>query len=167
MALTAYYLKIDTIKGESQAEGFTEQMQIESWSFGSTNTGSAGQGTGMGTGKAHLQDYHFVVQNGSASPQLFLASVKGNHIPQAILSCQKTGGDGTPYTYLKVTFADLVISSFQTGGSASGGSLPMEQVSFNFTKISMEYFQQDTKGGGVTRTNTVSYDTKAVKGEGA
>lgn len=167
MAQADYYLKIDTIKGESAAEGFTEQMQIESWSFGAVNSGSAGQGTGMGTGKVSIQDFHFVVQNGSASPQLFLASCKGNHIPQAILSCRKTGGDGTPYTYLKITYGDLVISSFQTGGSNGSGTLPMEQISFNFTKITMEYFQQDTKGGGVTLTNTVSYDTKAVKGEGA
>jgi len=167
MAQADYYLKIDTIKGEAVAEGFTEQMQIESWSFGATNSGSSGQGTGLGTGKVSLQDFHFVVQNGTASVQLFLACCKGNHIPQAILSCRKTGGDGTPYTYYKVTFGDIVISSYQTGGSNGSSVLPMEQISFNFTKITHEYFQQDTVGGGVQLTNTVSYDTKAVKGEGA
>lgn len=160
------YLKIDTIEGESESVGFEKQLQIESWSFGANNSGSASIGTGLGTGKVSMQDFHFVIQNGKASVQLFLATCKGNHIPQAILSCRKTGGDGTPYTYYKVTFGDLVISSFQTGGSNGSNTLPMESVSFNFTKITHEYFQQKADGT-VSLTNTVSYDTKKVQGEGA
>ncbi len=167
MAQADYYLKIDGITGESQADGFKDQMQIESWSFGASNSGSAGQGTGMGVGKASMQDFHFVVQNGKASLQLFLATCKGNHINQATLECRKTGGDGSPYTYYKVIFNDLVLSSFQTGGSNGSQVLPMEQVSFHFSKITMEYYQQATSGGGVDRTNSVVYDVKAVKGSGA
>src|SRR5690606_41125739 len=90
MASADYYLKIDTIEGESEAADFEKQMQIESWSFGASNAGSAVQGTGLGVGKVSLQDFHFVVLNGKASPQLFLACAKGNHIPQAILCCRKT-----------------------------------------------------------------------------
>ncbi len=161
-----FYLKIDTIEGEVEAIGFEKQMQIESWSFGASNAGSASQGTGLGTGKVSMQDFHFVVKNGKASPQLFLATCKGNHIPQAVLSCRKTGGDGSPYSYLKVTFKDLVISSFQTGGSAGSGTLPIEQITFNFTAITHEYFQQKADGS-VALTNTVSYDTKKVEGTGA
>lgn len=166
MASADYYLKIDTIEGESEAVGFEKQMQIESWSFGASNSGSSGIGTGAGTGKVSLQDFHFVIQNGKASAQLFLACAKGNHIPQAILSCRKTGGDGSPYTYYKVTFGDVVLSSFQTGGSNGSGALPMEQVSFNFTKITFEYFQQKSDGS-VALTNTTSYDIKKVEGSGA
>lgn len=166
MAQADYYLKIDTIEGEAEAVGFEKQMQIQSWSFGATNSGSAVQGTGLGTGKVSLQDFHFVILNGKASLPLFLACAKGNHIPQAILSCRKTGGDGTPYTYYKVTYGDLVISSFQTGGSDGSATLPMEQCSFNFTKITMEYFQQKPDGS-VELTNTVTYDTKKVEGSGA
>lgn len=166
MANADFYLKIDTIEGESEATGFEKQMQIESWSFGATNAGTAKTGTGLGAGKVSLQDFHFVIENGKASVQLFLATCKGNHIPQAILSCRVTGGDGNPYTYYKVTFGDLVISSFQTGASNGSGVKPMESVSFNFTKITHEYFQQKADGT-VALTNTVSYDIKKVQGEGA
>lgn len=166
MAQADYYLKIDTIEGESDAKEFEKQMQIESWSFGATNSGSANLGTGLGTGKVSLQDFHFVIQNGKATAQLFLACAKGNHIPQAVLSCRKTGGAGTPYTYYKVTFGDVVLSSFQTGGSNGSNVLPMEQISFNFTKITLEYFQQKPDGS-VALTNTVNYDTKKVEGTGA
>ena len=165
MAQADYYLKVDTIEGESEATGFEKQMQIESFSFGASNAGSAVQGTGLGSGKVSLQDFHFVVQNGKASPVLFLACAKGNHIPQAILSCRKTGGDGNPYTYTKITYGDLVISSFQTGGS-NGSGMPMEQCSFNFTNITFEYYQQKADGS-VALTNTTSYDIKKVEGAGA
>ncbi len=166
MANADFYLKVDTIEGESEAVGFEKQMQIERWEFGANNSGSAGTGTGLGTGKVSLQDFHFVIQNGKASVQLFLATCKGNHIPQAILSCRKTGGDGTPFTYYKVTFGDLVISSFKTSGSNGSGALPKEEVFFNFTKITHEYFQQKADGT-VALSNTVTYDTKLVQGEGA
>lgn len=160
-----FYLKVDTINGESEAVGFEQNMQIQAWSFGASNSGSAGLGTGLGTGKVNLQDFHFTIENGKASVQLFLACCKGNHIPKAVLSCRKSGGSGEPYTYYKVTFGDLVISSFQTGGNAGGG-LPSEQIAFNFTKITHEYFQQKADGS-VSLTNTVTYDTKKVQGSGA
>ena len=161
MAEADYYLKIDGVDGEAMAKGFDKQMQIESWSFGATNSGSSTIGSGLGTGKASMQDFHFVIQNGVASPKLFLTTCKGTHVPQAILSCRKTGGDGNPYTYLKVTFNDLVLSSFQTGGSNGSGSLPMEQVSFNFSKITLEQYKQ-AQDGSVTLATTSTYDTKTV-----
>lgn len=171
MADADYYLKIETIEGESVVtEGATDAgvlnkaCQIESWSFGASNAGSAGLGTGLGTGKVSLQDFHFAIYNGKASVQLFLACAKGNHIPKATLSCRKTGGGGTPYTYYRVIFEDIVISSFQTGGSNGGGALPIEQISFNFTKITHQYFEQETKGGMTQLAATAVYDTKAVEG---
>jgi type VI secretion system secreted protein Hcp len=163
MAESDFYLKIDTIEGESEAVGMEKQMQIESWSMGATNAGTAGLGTGMGSGKASLQDFHFVIQNGKASAPLMLAVLKGNHIPQAVLTCRKTGGDGSPYTYYKYTFDNIVVSSFQSGASQA---LPMEQCSFNYSKITLEYFQQK-KDGTVALTNTISYDVKKVEGTGA
>lgn len=171
MAEADYYLKVDTIDGESEVtEGgpdaglLNKACQIESWSFGATNSGSAGIGTGLGTGKVSLQDFHFNIQNGKASIPLFLACAKGNHIPKATLSCRKTGGDGTPHTYYRVIFEDCVISSFQTGGNNGTGTLPIEQISINFTKITQQYFQQATVGGGVELTSTAVYDAKKVEG---
>jgi type VI secretion system secreted protein Hcp len=163
MADSDFYLKIKGIEGESEAVGFENQMQIESWSMGATNSGSANLGTGLGSGKVSMQDFHFVIQNGKASAPLMLAVCKGNHIDEAILTCRKTGGGGTPYTYYKYTFNDIVLSSFQSGASQT---LPMEQVSFNYTKIKLEYFQQK-KDGSVSLTNTIIYDTKKVEGSGA
>lgn len=165
MADSDIYLKIDTIEGESDAVGFEKQMQIMNYSFGAMQAGTARTGTGMGSGKVSFGDFSFNIENGKASAQLLLACSKGNHIPQAILSQRKAGGDGNPYTFLKITFGDLIISSFQTGAS-NGSGLPVEGISFNFTNITYEYFQQKPDGT-VALTNTVSYDIKKVEGAGA
>jgi type VI secretion system secreted protein Hcp len=162
---TDNYLKIDTIEGEVEAVGFEKQIQIESYSFGANNSGSSTTGTGLGTGKVSMQDFHFVVRNGKASPALLLACAKGSHIPQAVLSLRKSGGSGSPYVFMKYTYKDIIISSFQTGGSA-GGEGGIDQCSFNFTAITVEYFQQKADGS-VSLTNTVSYDLKKVEGTGA
>lgn len=170
MALGDYYLQIEGIKGETETQGFKEQMQIESFSFGAANSGSSQAGTGAGSGKVSIQDFSFTIANGKASPQLFLACAKGNHIKKAVLTMRKSGGgvggQDTPYNFQVITFGDLVISSFHTGGSAHGDPIPTESCSFNFTTIEYEYLQQ--KADGTTgRTNLVTYDVKQVKGGGA
>ena len=167
MASADYLLKIEGITGESVTEGFTEQMQLQSWSWGTTNSGSAAQGQGMGVGKATPSDFHFVIQNGQASVQLALAVWKGNHIPEAILTCRKTTSAGTPEPYYVITFTDLVISSHQEGGSDGSDILPMVQISFNYAKVNAKYFKQGTQGGALEQSNNVTYDVKLVKAEGA
>ena len=42
-------------------------------------------------------------------------------------------------------FTDLLVSSFQTGGS-SGDVVPVDQISLNFAKIEYEYYPQKEDG---------------------
>jgi type VI secretion system secreted protein Hcp len=39
-----------------------------------------------------------------------------------------------------------LVSSYQTGGSGHGDVLPIDQISLNFTKIEVEYKQQNADG---------------------
>jgi type VI secretion system secreted protein Hcp len=159
MSQADFFLNIEGIKGESIDKKHKDSMQIESWSFGATNSGSAGIGTGSGSGKVSMQDFHFTIQNGKASPGLFLACAQGDHKKEATLTCRKAAGS-TQVEYLVIKFKELVISSFQTGASNGGSSLPMEQISFNFTKVEFEYKEQKADGsaGGSIKTG---YDVKA------
>ncbi|MCX7324124.1 MAG: type VI secretion system tube protein Hcp, partial [Hyphomicrobiales bacterium] len=125
MAQADFFLKIDGIKGESKDKSNNEELQISSWSFGATNSGSAGIGGGSGAGKVNMQDFHFTVQNSKASANLLVACASGEHIKEAVLTCRKpTGKDGGQMPYLIVTFNDIVISSYQVGGSDGSGVLP-------------------------------------------
>jgi type VI secretion system secreted protein Hcp len=118
------------------------------------------QGGGGGAGKVNMQDFHFTVFHGVASPKLMLACASGQHIATAELTARKAGKE--QQEYMKVKFSDILISSYQTGGS-SGSINPTDQVSFNFTKIEHQYFEQKKDGtlSGVVKAN---YDLKANKG---
>jgi len=108
-----------------------------------------------------MQDFHFVMNVCKASPKLFLACANGQHIPKAILTARKAGKD--QQDYLKVTFSDLLISSYQTSGNADANHLPLDQLSFNFTKVEVEYKEQKIDGtlGGAIKG---SYDLKQMIG---
>jgi len=162
MAVVDYFLKIDGIEGEAQDKTHKNEIQLESWSFGETNAGTAGQGMGMGAGKVSMGDFHFVMRSNKASPKLFLACADGEHIKKAVLTCRKAGKD--QQEYLKWTFSDLLVSSYQTGGSASSDVVPLDQISINFTEAQIDYKEQKadgTLGGAVTTKYNVKSQSSA------
>jgi type VI secretion system secreted protein Hcp len=158
MAAVDYFLKIEGIQGESQDKVHKNEIQLESFSWGQTNAGTASTGGGMGAGRVHMQDFHFVMGVNKASPKLILACATGEHIKNAILVCRKAGKE--QQEYLKITFSDLLISSYQTGGS---GVVPTDQISFNYSKIEYEYKEQKADGtlGGAIKA---MYDLKQITG---
>ncbi len=159
MASADYFLKIDGIEGESQKDAHKAEIELESFSWGVSNSGSMSHGGGGGAGKASFQDFHFVMQVNKATPKLMLACATGKHIPKATLVCRKAGGKQEEY--LKVTFSDLLCSSYQAGGS-NGSPTLMDQISLNFAKIEFEYKEQKPDGtlGGAIKAG---YDQKTTK----
>jgi len=146
-----YFLKIDGIDGESKDAKHKNEIDIESFSWGETQLGTSHAGGGSGGGKVSMQDVHFVSKYLSkATPKLFLACATGEHIKKAVLVCRRAGKD--QQEYLKWTFSDLLVSSYQTSGHGGGDGLPNEQFSLNFTKIEVEYKEQKPDGtlGGAT-----------------
>ena len=144
MAAVDYFLKIEGIEGESQDTKHSKEIQLESWSWGETQSGSHASGAGGGAGKVSMQDFHFVMSVNKASPKLMLACATGEHIKSAVLTCRKAGTD--PQEFLKVSFSDLLVSSFQTGGSGHAEIVPTDQISLNFSKIEFEYKPQKPDG---------------------
>ena len=88
MAVVDYFLKIDGIDGEAQDKTHKNEIQLESWSFGETQTGTSHTGEGMGAGKVQMGDFHFVMRTNKATPKLFLACANGEHIKKAVLTCR-------------------------------------------------------------------------------
>jgi type VI secretion system secreted protein Hcp len=161
MAAVDYFLKIEGIpKGESpdaEYNGSAGWMQLESWSFGETQTGTMAFGGGGGAGKVQMQDFHFTMKVNCASPKLFLACATGEHFDKATVLARKAGTK--QQTFYTVVFSHCLVTSFQTSGSGSGDPLPLEQISLNFSKIEWEYKQQDDKGN-VGQPIKVGYDLK-------
>jgi type VI secretion system secreted protein Hcp len=161
MAAVDYFLKIDGIEGESQDNEHKGEIDIESFSWGATQSGTIAVGGGGGAGKVSMQDFHFAMGANKATPILFLACAQGDHIKNAILTCRKAGKE--QQEFLKVTMSDVLVSSFQTGGSGAGDVVPTDQISLNFAKIEVEYKEQDATGKLMGSTKKW-FDLKSVKG---
>ena len=160
MAAVDYFLKIEGIPGESGDHKHKDDSMLESWSWGETQMGSHAGGGGGGAGKVQMQDFHFVMKINKSSPKLLLACANGEHIKGALLTCRKAGKE--QQEFLKYKFSDLLISSYQTGGSGGSDVIPMDQISFNFAKIEVEYYVQKPDGGVVLGAKA-GYDLKANK----
>ena len=153
-----YFLKIDGIEGESADSKHKAEIDLLSYSFGAVQTGTQSSGGGGGGGKVQMHDFSFNMHINKATPKLLLACATGEHIKKAVLTCRKAGKE--QQEYLKVTFSDLLVSSYNTGGS--GADIPVESISLNFAKIEFEYKEQKADGtlGGAVKAG---YDLKANK----
>ena len=143
MAAVDYFLKLDGIDGESTDDKHKNEIDVESWSWGESNMGTHAGGGGGGAGKVQMRDFSFTMKVNKSTPKLMLACANGQHIKEAKLTCRKAGGDQQEYMVIK--FADLLVSSYQTGGS-SGDVVPTDQISMNFSKIEFEYKPQKPDG---------------------
>ncbi len=143
MAAVDYFLKIDGIDGESVSRGHKAEIDVEAWSWGETQSGSRAAGAGAAAGRVRMDDVSFTMKLNKASPKLFLACAGGEHIKAAWLTAEREAGDKADY-FLKWTFSDLLVSSYQTEGSA--GDAPHDQVTFSFGKVEVEYKEQKADG---------------------
>jgi len=137
------FLKIDGIKGESSDAQHREEIEPASFSWGTSQQGTT-SGGGAGAGKASFQDLHVVMSVSRASPQLFLACAEGRHIKTAVLTCRRAGGRDQ-HDFLRYTFSDVLVSSYHTEGQAEDG-VPVDQVSFNYAQVKIEYRPQKADG---------------------
>lgn len=138
-----FFIKIDGISGTSTTAGFEQYIDVESWSLGFT--------------RGYCQDLHFVKQMDAASADLTAAALLGTFYPTVSLVARRSGGDGAPFTYMRLTLANSVFSSFQTGGSSGSSILPMEQISLQPSSVKLEVFEQSPGGGSqLAATSTVT-----------
>jgi len=141
------FLKIATVPGESTDDKHKEWIEILSYHWGASQAaGGAASMTGAHTGqRVDISDFSLVKQLDKASPKLFQACCTGEHIADVTLELCKAGGDKQKYMTYK--FTDVLVSSVRPGGSShSTDALPLEEVSFRFSKCQLEYIPIDKTG---------------------
>jgi len=146
MAFDAF-LKIATVPGESTDDKHKEWIEVMSFSWGAhQSAGGSQSGGGAHTGgRVDISDFSVVKQLDKASPKLFLACAAGEHIADVTLELCRAGNDKQKYMTYKMS--DVLVSSVRPGGSSQGdGRLPLEEVSFHFSKVNLEYIPIDAKG---------------------
>lgn len=135
------FLKIGDIKGESTDSKHKDEIEIESFSFGQAADATE---AGQRPGKVDLQDFSFVMPLNAASPTLMTRCADGKHIADALLTVRTASGQN-PQEFMKIKFVDVLISSFQNGGSQAD-IFPTDQFSMWFAKIELDYRPQSPTG---------------------
>ena len=155
------FLKIDGIKGESQDSKHKDEIEIESFSWGVSQSGTTAAGGGAGAGKANFNDLSFTKRLDKASPVLFVKSATGAHIKEAVLTIEKAG-DG--FQVAEIKLSDILVSGLTQGGSSN--SVPAESVSLNYAKIEVTYFPRRPTAPATPRSAADSASRKTCPSSG-
>jgi type VI secretion system secreted protein Hcp len=151
------FLKLGDVKGESKDSKHAGEIDVLSWSWGISQTGSMGAGGGGGAGKANFSDLSFMHALDKASPVLMKACATGDHIKDGTLVSRKAGKGQQEYLIIKMS--DILVTSVQPSGSSEH---PMESVSMQFSKVELEYKPQKDDGS-LDAGVTFKYDIKQNK----
>ena len=159
------FLKIDGIPGESTDDKHKNEIEILSYSWGTSQPSSGARSTGgAGTSeRVNINDFSVVKSVDKASPKLMLHCCNGKHIKEATLELCRATGDKQKYLVYKMT--DVVVSASKSGGTGTGSDpLPTETVSFNFGKMEQTYTATDHKTGKAAGDVKANWDQVANKG---
>jgi type VI secretion system secreted protein Hcp len=157
VAQVDYFLKIDGAEGESPDSKHKGEIEVLSFSWAVHQQGTSDRGGGAGAGKALFSDFAFVKKVDKSSPKIAAMCASGEPIANVVLTCRKAGKD--QQEYLKIKFNDVLISSYQIGGSGGHEVIPNDSISLNFSKYEIEYKEQKPDGtlGGSVKAG---YDIK-------
>lgn len=142
-----YFLKIDTIPGGSTDKAHKDEIQLEAFSWGATNAVRGGAGGGVGAGKVQVNDLSVTMAASVASPKLFLACATGQRLKSAVLSARRSGEKAHDFLVVKLT--DVVVTSYQTAGSAGGETL-LDGATLGYAKVEIEFRPQKPDGTAST-----------------
>ena len=102
------FLKLGDIKGESKDSKHAGEIDVLSWSFGVSQTGTMGVGGGGGAGKANFSDLNIMHAVDKASPVLMTKCATGEHIKEATLISRKAGKGQQEYLIVKMN--DILVN---------------------------------------------------------
>src|SRR3954463_775203 len=96
------FLKLQDVQGESVDADHKDEIDVVSWSWGMTQSGSSHIGGGSGTGKGSVRDVTIVKYVDKSSPNLVKFCCNGHHWGEALITVRKAGGKTLPYYTLKM-----------------------------------------------------------------
>ncbi len=150
-----YLILIQNVNGESQAQGMTNYIELDSFSWGASNAASIGN-SGLSGGKASAHDFTCSFNLDKSSFQIVQNVFVGQHLDSVTFAGRKTGGGDNPFTYLQLTFTNCYLTSVSCGGGSSG--IPPMSLSFAYEAMKWEYYTQDSATGAVTLAGSAGYN---------
>jgi type VI secretion system secreted protein Hcp len=145
------FLKLDKVNGESKGKDHTDEIDVLSWSWGLSQSGTTHLGSGGGSGKVNVQDLSITKYVDAASCDLIKCCCNGDHLATGKLTVRKAGTN--PLEYITIDFTELLVAAYSTGGIGSDDRMT-ENVTLNFRKFEIKYKKQKDDGSGEDKGDT-------------
>jgi type VI secretion system secreted protein Hcp len=133
------FLQVGDIPGESRDTIRTNFGVAASWSWGGIHN-TIDPTTRATKSKFHSLDITKPID--SATPKLMLACVRGRPLDRAVLILRKRGQ--SPVEFYRIILENVFVTSVQNSGPSGGN--PSENLTLDYTRIGVEYFQITPKG---------------------
>ena len=156
------FIKVGDIKGESVDSKHKDSIDVLSWSWGLSQSGTTHTGGGGGAGKVSVHDLSFTHYLDAASPNLFLACCDGSHYDDALLTVRKAGKEALEY--LKISMKEVIVTSISTGGSGGEDRSDRERHRSTLARSSSSTrprTRQGKGGGAITGAWNIAENIKA------
>lgn len=155
----AIYMKYGSIKGAATTEGFKDWIELTSFQFGTGRgiASAARSPTSREHSEPSLSEITVTKLTDVSSPKLFTESVAGE-LNNAVTITFTTTTKNKVEPFLKYELENTGVSGYSV---SSGGDMPSESISLNYTKIKKTFIGLDpaTKGN----PETVGYDLTEMK----
>jgi len=136
-------LTIPNVPGESTVDGFEGLIELQGFSWGSSNGQGGSAGCGTGADASFFFDLTVTKHFDKASQPIMLANLKGTDLGTIKLQLLKSSGGAKPEAYLTFELEHAHVASDQMSG---GGGVPDEKVTFTSSKATVSYKTQKADG---------------------
>ncbi len=154
-----FHLKFSAVKGESKDDKHKEEIDIDSFSIGGSNSGGSHYGGGGGVGKVEVHDFSFTKKVDAATHGLW-SNLLTHKVDPTVTFTAKKGGGAEAVIYLTIVMTNAIITNIANSG---GGEYATESVSIKFETVEFKYQEQDKDGKKHGGEKITKYDVKASK----
>ena len=160
----AAFLKMGDIKGEATDESHKEWIIIQALTAPLTRTIQQGaRDQQRSRGETTAGDVVIVRQLDKSSVKLQEACATGKFFASVEVHFT-TDVKGKREPYLKYVLSDVIVTSYNFHGVASGDPVPTEDITLNYAKAEWTYVTVDPKTGDPKGQVVGKYDPGAAKG---
>jgi type VI secretion system secreted protein Hcp len=128
------FLKIDGVPGESTTPGHEDEIEVLSWSWGMSNSGTLGGGGSAGA--VSFEDISITKEVDKATPLLMQKCASGQHVFQVFLYVAPAGSPMD--NFLIIEIPEALVTSVKTSVPV-GDAVPVEEVTLNFAQVEITY----------------------------
>ncbi len=154
------YLHVTGIDGEATDVDHKDWIEILSCSMGMADPEAGATGTTRRRGNVVIEDIVVVKELDKSSPKLMEKCARGEVIPSLMIDvCRAVEGGSS--TYYKYELENVMVTSFQSSGSAEEGT-PVETITLNYEEITVTYTEIDKTGKS---KGNVEFNWRVEEGE--